>query len=234
LSQSGRSMLSSYTPKLGYDGVTGRLLWASPPPGAAVETAGAMIGVHAGRFADDAIRWIYFLCGIGGSVMVASGLVLWAVKRRQKLANSARPHLGFRIVERLNIGVVAGFPAAMVGFLWANRLLPVMMADRADAEVNVMFLVWGALLIHAFARMPSRAWVEQLGLTAALLLALPLFDMAATSKGLPATIASGDWTLAGVDLTLLGLGLAYARIAGAVHRRSHAGRRFRSRYASAR
>lgn len=218
LSRSGRSMLSSYTPRLTYDGATGRLLWVSPATGGAATAAGAMIGIHAGRFADDTIRWIYFLCGIGGSAMVASGLVLWTVKRRTRLADPARPHLGFRIVERLNVGVVAGFPAAAAGFLWANRLLPVAMAVRADAEVNAMFALWAALLVHAFVRPPARAWVEQLGLTAALLLALPVFDIAATDKGLPATIAAGDWTLAGVDLTLLGLGLAYVAIALAMRR----------------
>jgi uncharacterized iron-regulated membrane protein len=234
LSQGTGTMLSSYTPKLGYDGATGRLIWASPRPGAAVVTAGAMIGLHAGRYADDGLRWIYFLCGIGGSVMVASGLVLWTVKRREKLPDPSRPHPGFRIVERLNIGVVGGFPVAMIGFLWANRLLPVTMAGRADAEVNAMFLLWSCLLIHAAVRRPARAWVEQLGLAAVLLLALPPFDALATDKGLPATIAVGDWTLAGVDLTLLGLGTAYAWAARAVYRHRPAVRHGGSRYVMAR
>lgn len=227
LSQSNHGTLSSLTPRLTYDGVTGRLLWASPPPGAAAMTAGAMIGLHAGRFADSAIRWVYFLCGVGGSVMVASGLVLWSVKRREKLPDPDRPHFGLRLVERLNIGFVAGFPAAMVGFLWGNRLLPLTLPARADAEVDAMFVLWAALLVHAFVRRPRRAWVEQLGFTAALLLALPLFDMVATNRGLPATIASGDATLAGVDLTLLALGLGYAAIARRVHRHVPALRRSR-------
>ncbi|MGY2732863.1 PepSY-associated TM helix domain-containing protein [Sphingomonas sp. UYP23] len=229
LSQSNNGTLSSLTPRLTYDGVSGRPLWASPPPGAALVTAGAMIGLHAGRFADTAIRWVYFLCGIGGSVMVASGLVLWSVKRREKLPDPDHPPFGVRLVERLNIGFVAGFPAALVGFLWANRLLPLALPGRAEAEITAMFVLWGALLVHAFVRRPRRAWVEQLGLTAALLLALPLFDMLATNRGLPATIASGDTTLAGVDLTLLALGLAYAAIARAVHRHIPSPRRSRSR-----
>jgi uncharacterized iron-regulated membrane protein len=227
LSQSNHATLSDFTPKLTYDGVSGRLLWASPLPGPAAVTAGAMIGLHAGRFADDAIRWVYFLCGIGGSVMVASGLVLWTVKRREKLPDPERPHLGFRLVERLNIGFVAGFPAALVGFLWANRLLPLTLPARADAEVNAMFAVWGLLLLHAYVRPPRRAWVEQLALTAVALLALPLFDTLATSKGLPATIASGDWTLAGADLTLLALGLGYGWAARAVLCHAPATRRAR-------
>ena len=217
LSQSSRTRLSNFTPKLGYDGVTGRLLWSSPSPGGAQVTAGATIGLHAGRYADPAIRWMYFLCGIGGSIMVASGLVLWIVKRRHRLPDPARPPLGFWLVERLNIGFVAGFPAAAVCFLWANRLLPQTFSGRADAEVNLMFLCWGVLLVHAFVRRAAHAWAEQLGLTAALLLALPMFDAVATAKGLPATIAAGDWTLAGVDMTMAATGIAFAIAAWRVH-----------------
>ncbi len=218
LSESNAAMLSARTPRLAYDGASGALLWASPPQGAAAETAGVMVGLHAGRYADAVIRWVYFLCGLGGSLMVASGLVLWVVKRREKLPDPDRPHLGFRLVERLNIGFVAGFPAAMVSFLWANRLLPTTLAARGAAEINAMFALWAVLLIHAFVRRPKRAWVEQLALTAVLLLGLPLFDLIATDKGVVTTIADGDWTLAGVDLTLATLGLSYAWTARRVHR----------------
>ncbi|MDO7840838.1 PepSY-associated TM helix domain-containing protein [Sphingomonas immobilis] len=218
MSASNRAMLSSYTPSITYDGVTGKVIWASPPSGGAQVTAGAMIGLHAGRFGDYPMRWLYFLCGIGGSLMVASGLVLWTVKRREKLPDPERPHFGFHLVERLNVGVVGGYPLAIAGFLWANRLLPVGLADRANAEVNTMFALWGAVLLFAFVRKPVRAWAELLGLTGALLVALPVFDMIATPKGLPATIAAGDWVLAAADLTLLALGLCFGWAANRVRR----------------
>lgn len=229
VSESAAAMLSSRTPSLTYDGTTGRLLWASPPPGGAKETAGVMVGIHAGRYAESAMRWVYFLCGVGGSLMIASGLVLWIVKRREKLPDPAHPHLGFRLVERLNIGFVAGFPAAMAGFLWANRLLPFDLPRRADWEVNAMFLTWGALLLHAFLRRPKQAWVEQLALTAALLAALPLFNLLATDKGVVATIAAGDWTLAGTDLTLAALGVAFGWAARRVQRFTPRARRTAAR-----
>ncbi|WP_368667147.1 PepSY domain-containing protein [Novosphingobium sp. 18050] len=80
-------------------GTDGALVWQSPASGSASVTAGAMIGLHAGRFADCGMRWLYFLCGIGGTLMAASGLVLWIVKRREKLPDPARPYFGFRLVE---------------------------------------------------------------------------------------------------------------------------------------
>ncbi len=218
LTRSGTSMLSARTPAIAYDGVTGRLVWQGPPAGGAVETQGVMVGLHAGRFGDYPMRWLYFLCGITGSLMVASGLVLWTVKRRERLPDPARPHFGFRLVERLNVGFVAGFPIAMTLYLWANRLLPVGSMGRADAEVNVMFAGWAALFVYVLARKPARAWVELLTLQAALLFALPLYNIIALPTGLPATIARGDWVLAGADLTLLALGTGFGFAAWRVHR----------------
>lgn len=88
------------------------------------------------------------------------------------------------------------------------------------------------LLLYAFLRKPARAWVELLGLTAGLLVALPVFDIMATDRGLPRTIASGDWTLAGVDLTFLAVGGAFGWLARAVARHRAHPRRARSRAAA--
>ncbi|MCC6828114.1 MAG: PepSY domain-containing protein [Novosphingobium sp.] len=203
------SMLSARTPSLTYGGVDGRLVWQSPSPGAASQTAGVMVGLHAARFADDGLRWLYFLCGIGGSLMVASGLVLWTVKRREKLPDPARPHLGFRIVEWLNVAVVGGFPFAIAAMLWANRLLPLAMAGRADWEVHALFIAWCLALALATALRAARAWTVLLAATGALLAALPVYNALATARGLPTTLAQGDMTLAGVDLVLLAFGLAF-------------------------
>ncbi len=218
MTRASTSMLSARTPSVAYDGVTGAPLWSAPSPNAAVVTQGAMVGLHAGRFGDYGIRWLYFLCGITGSIMVASGLILWTVKRRERLPDPARPPFGFRLVERLNIGFVAGFPIAMALYLWANRLLPVAMERRADGEVNAMFAGWGIVFTYALIRRPARAWVELLALLAALLAALPLYNLVALPTGLVWTIAAGDWVLAGADLTLAALGGGFAFAAWRVHR----------------
>ncbi|WP_242115438.1 PepSY-associated TM helix domain-containing protein [Sphingomonas lacusdianchii] len=233
LTQSGTSMLSARAPALAYDGVTGRLVWRAPPPGGAVETQGVMVGLHAGRFGDYPMRWLYFLCGIAGSLMVASGLVLWTVKRRERLPDPARPHFGFRVVERLNVGFIAGFPIAMTLYLWANRLLPLDMAARADGEINAMFAGWGVLFLYALLRGPARAWVELLALQAVLLIALPIYNLIALPTGLATTIARGDWVLAGADLTFLALGTGFGFAAWRVHRFRPKARRRTARAASA-
>src|SRR3546814_15678309 len=91
-----------------------------------------MIGLQAGRFAGWGLRWLYFLSGVSGAIMVGSGLVLWTVKRRGRLPDPARPPFGFRLVERLNIAVIAGLPAGIAIYFLANPLLPLEKVDRAD------------------------------------------------------------------------------------------------------
>jgi len=213
VSRSPASMLSSRTPRFAYDGVTGRPVWASAPPGGAAETAGAMIGIHAGRYADPLLRWLYFLAGVAGTLMVASGLVLWTVKRREKLPDPARPHFGFRLVERLNVTVIAGFPLGVACLFWANRLLPVEMKGRAQWEIHVLFLAWGAAAVLALVRRPTLVWPALLGATGMLLGLLPAYNLFAFPAGGLASLGVGDPLPAGVDATMLAFAAGYVAVA---------------------
>ena len=203
------TLLNSRTPGVAYDGATGRAIWETPPPGPAAVTAGAMIGLHAGRYADPVLRWMYFLCGVAGTLMVASGLVLWTVKRREKLPDPARPHVGFRVVEKLNVAVIGGFPLGIAVFFWANRLLPVGLAARSNWEVHCLFIAWGVATLAAVALQASKAWPVLLGATGVLLGVLPFYNLIATDRGIFAALAAGDWLPAGVDLTLLVFAAAF-------------------------
>lgn len=170
-----------------------------------------MYGLHLGRFAGPILRWIYFLCGLSGCAMVATGLVLWTVKRRKDLPDPDKPHFGFRLVERLNIGTIAGVPAGMAAMLWANRLLPVEMPNRSPWEVHAFFIAWACMLLYACLRPTRRAWLECLGLAAFLVVALPLVSAIMTpDRNLIGSLMVGDWAMAAFDLTLLALGAALA------------------------
>jgi uncharacterized iron-regulated membrane protein len=103
-----------------------------------------MIGLHYLWFDNTVIRWLYFLMSLAASAMIATGLVLWTVKRRARLTTQ-EPVYGYRAAERLNLAFVAGLPVA-------NRLLPVDLADRAQWEMRAFFLVWG---LCALARLPD-------------------------------------------------------------------------------
>ena len=185
-----------------FDGGTGELLEVQESVGAAAETRGVLYALHLGRFSDTAMRWLYFIVSLAGTAMVGTGLVMWTVKRRQNLPDPARPHLGFRLVERLNIAGIAGLSVAMTGFLWCNRLLPSALPDRAAWEIHLFFIAWALTLVHACLRAPKRAWVEQLWFAAALLALLPILNALTTERPFWRSLANGDAVFVGMDLTL--------------------------------
>lgn len=188
---------------LTFDGVTGRLISAYNPAGAATATEGTMIGLHAGRFASTMLRALYFLSGVAGCVMVGSGLILWTVKRRAKLADPDRPHFGFRLVEKLNVGTIVGLPFAMAVYFLANRLLPLAAAGRSDREIAALFMAWGAVFVWAAVRPTRRAWTEALAATAICFAAVPVVNALTTDRSLVASFVAGDWIFVGFDLAML-------------------------------
>jgi len=175
LLRTGEDRLNARGASITYAGVSGARLAASPVPGPAVETAGVMLGLHLGWFAGPLLRWVCFLLGLTGCAMVATGLVLWTVKRQRP---GAQPFFGMSLVERLNIGAVACLPAGIAAFLLANRLLPPMLAGRADLEVSAMFWTWFGLAALSLLRPVRRAWIETLAISALLFAAVPIADLA--------------------------------------------------------
>jgi hypothetical protein len=83
-------------------------------------------------------------------------------------------------------------------------------------------MAWGLALLFALLRPAGRAWTALLATTAALALLLPLVNAATTTRHLGQTIPwalhTGDWALAGVDLTAIAVGLAFALAARATAR----------------
>lgn len=199
---------------------TGLPLPLDPPDSLAMKTNETLRALHEGRFAESWLRWLYFVAGLLGSAMIGTGLVLWTVKRRKQQHYGG---FGHRLVEALNASTLAGLPAGIAVYFWANRLLPVDMADRADWEMHFLFLVWGEALIYAFFRCADlkgcrKTWVELLWFAAAAYALLPLVNALTTDKHLGTTLPAGDWVLAGFDLTVLALGLGFAYMAVKVKR----------------
>jgi len=178
--------------------------------GGARMTQEVMIDLHTGWFAGYGLRWLYFLSGLGGTAMVATGLALWCVKRRTKLPDPARPHFGFRLVERLNIGFIAGAPAGIAVYFLTNRLFPDTMAERAEWEVDSLFIAWGAIFAWTLARPAKRAWVEALGAGAVLYALVPVVNAVTTSRGFGESLWQGDWIYVAFDLTMLAMAAALA------------------------
>lgn len=207
-----------------FDGVSGELLAERPARSSDAKAfRDVMLGLHEGLFAGPGLRVLYVLSGLLGAAMIATGLVLWTVKRRQRAEKAGRaPHAGLRVVERLNVATIIGLPVAIGGYFWANRLLPLDMSDRAAWEVNCLFLVWLLLFLHASLRPTEKVWQEQAWLAALSFVLLPLVNALTTSRHLGHALSEGDWVMAGFDLAMLASGLALASLAHYLGRRSSA------------
>jgi len=201
--------ISNHSGMILFDGVSGKVLSERGeviPP--AATTYNVLYGLHIAEFSGTALRWLFFFSGMTGTLMVATGLVLWTVKRAPERAKLGYVPFGHRLVESLNIGAVVGLPIAIAAFFWANRLLPVELAGRSSWETRTFFLAWIIAIVFAFRLRPARrAWRKLLWAASALFVLLPIVNALTTRTHLGISLAQGEWVFAGFDLAALFMGL---------------------------
>jgi uncharacterized iron-regulated membrane protein len=206
-----------------FDGANGRFIehfHAEHYPSANADHV--MKGLHKGLFANWYLRVLLLFMGVGGTAMIGTGLLLWGNARRTRLLAAKQPlHFGIRLVDRLNVGTIVGMPIAIAAYFWANRLLPVSLATRAEWEVHAMYLTMAAMFVYPMLRPPARAQVELLWLCAAACGLLPVLNALTTSRHLGHSLPQGDWIMAAFDLAALACG-AIAAVCAIKVRRSAA------------
>lgn len=212
-------------PRLLFDAPTGQWLDQADATGPAVKTYGVLYGLHMARFADVGLRWALFGFGVLGSLMIATGMVLWSVKRSAKsqtqasrkgaanAADTATPKAPFgeRLVAAINIATLAGLPLACGVYIASNRLVPLNVEGRADVELAWFFSAWGLTLLWALACAvvrPSRVgWSVPLGAAGLVWALLPVINALTTRTHLGITLPAGEWVWASMDLAFLATGL---------------------------
>lgn len=200
-------------PFMRFDGVTGALQESEAGRSATALTAGVITGLHLGLFAEPVLRWLYFIVSLAGTAMVATGLVLWIAKRRQKARpGDAREAFSLRLVDGLNAGTIAGVVFGVAAVFLANRLLPADMPGRQVWEVRAFFIAWGLSLVYAFL-FQRRKWQDLLAVAAAALALVPVVNALTTDRHLGVSLPQGDWVMAGFDLTCLASALFFAWMA---------------------
>lgn len=191
---------------LTYDAASGELLHRQQPP-AGYSTYNWLAGLHMAQFGGSLVRLLYLMLGLAGCALMVAGVKVWVAKRE------ARGGAGIGLVRALNGALFVGLPLASLALLWGNRLIPLGMAERASAEAWLFVGAWSLLALWAVLgrRQPRRLLSQQLALGALLALGLPLLNGLTTAHGhLLASLARGDWALAGIDLFLLLAGLCAA------------------------
>ncbi|MFC3443126.1 PepSY-associated TM helix domain-containing protein [Sphingobium rhizovicinum] len=148
--------------EMSFDGATGKLLKAWTEDRVGVRTYQTIYGLHMAHFAPLLTRWLYFLGGAMLTLAIATGMLLWIVKRRERAPLS----IGNKVLERLNVGGLMGAAIGMAAFPIANRLLPLGMAARAEAEISVALWSAAAVLLAGLALPPAIGWPLLMGVLA--------------------------------------------------------------------
>ena len=160
-------------------------------------------GLHFIQFDHWPLRWLYFIGGLSGCVMIATGALFWM---RARMKRGGIEPAAVRVVRALTVGSVTGIVLASGMFLVANRLLPrdaaVAGFDRSDLEVWGFFIAWIATFVHAAMR-DKQSWRDQSWAIAAIALLAVLLNWVTTGDHVFSTIGAGLWSIAGMDLVLL-------------------------------
>ncbi|WP_264048332.1 PepSY-associated TM helix domain-containing protein [Methylobacterium flocculans] len=193
--------LSHEHPQIAFDGTSGAILGMSATAlRPATRTFATLVGLHEAHFAGPVLRVLFFLSGLMGCAMVASGLVLWSVSRMPNAGE--RASFGLRLVQALNIGTVVGLPGAVAVYFLANRLLPLDLAGRAEWEIQAFFGAWIAVGLMPLVRPHRRAWYEGLALVSVLYLAVVAADLIVLADH-PVRRSGGDPLFAWFDGAML-------------------------------
>ncbi len=188
--------------QLTFDGVDGTLL--KDDTADAVSTLKRTLDeIHRLPYQSYTLRWLCFVLGMAGSVMVATGLLFWLEKRK-----SSRPSALHRAVEALTSSAICGMPIASAGLLALNRVLPESIGRRAEVEAIGFFAGWAALtlLVAAVTWRSGRApWSGLCTLQALACLSAVTLNWWTTGDLPIPTHPSFVAAIAGVDLTLIGV-----------------------------
>lgn len=194
------TQLRDQTPTLLFNGVDGSLIAKSATELTNTEVFyDSMTALHTGRLANPLLRWLYFVCGIAGCVMIASGCIMWAKRIRERMKKQQTASFGLKLVEGLNLATLMGLPLATCAFFIANRLLPISVVERADKEVLAFFLTWLAVALFALFKRATVQWQQLAWLNAGGCIAVVLINALTTDGNIISYLKNGQWALFSVD-----------------------------------
>lgn len=162
-------------PQITLRGDNAEVAAATRNPSAIAALSFGVYGLHMANFAQPLIRLAFFFSGVLGCFMIASGLLLWSLKRQ--LQNKTNQfHFGHYLVDRLNVATFVGLPVAMLAYFFTNRLV-YLTAEMPNYEIYSFFIFWLMSFIIALFTPKQWLWRSQLMIYMLMSIALPLFNL---------------------------------------------------------
>lgn len=184
-------------PQITFD-ATGNILGNTKNNSAVATLNAGVYGLHMATFAQPLLRLAFFCSGILGCLMIASGLLLWSLKR-QIQNKSNQFHLGHYLVDRLNIATFIGLPIAMLAYMFANRFVQIT-ETTPNYEIYSFFVVWALSLIIALFTKKQYLWQSQVAVLGIVAIALPIYDLIYLLNHQLVTDFQSYWAFLRVDL----------------------------------
>lgn len=168
-------------------------------------------GLHMLGFKNWALRWLYFLGGLTGCALIATGFILWLEKRRTQ--HERNGSVGARLIQAVAVGIFPGLMLATAAFFAANRILPrrtiFLGVEREVLEMSAFYLAWVLAFAHGAWR-GRAAWAGQCRALAGTALAAVILNWTTTGDHLLLTLRGGLYAVAGMDVLLISGGTAAA------------------------
>lgn len=183
--------LSNQAERLVFSSHTGMPIEGYREDSATLSVRRVFFGLHEAKFASIGLRWMLFILGALSCALIATGLIIWLRERVKRLK---QPHWGYALVTRLNVVSIAGLFIAIFSYFIANRLLPLQLENRADAEISVFLWVWLLALIHGLSRKQTKLWQEQFLCASILAVSVSVIDILTEPQRVLMALTSFDST----------------------------------------
>ncbi len=168
----------------------------------------AMFPLHFGNFGGLGIKFLWFALGMSTAFLSITGAMIW-IERRCYGPEGKLTEKTYDLIARFSSGACAGLVLAVAALFHAQLLFKVSAENSGFWLSSIFFGVWIASVIYSWIRKSSYRIVKELLLLsgAAYVLVAPV-NALVTGYHIFNVFQLGHWITAGVDLTVLILGLA--------------------------
>ena len=193
--------ITQRVPQVTFHATTGQILQSTRNESMIATLSSGVYGIHMMTFAPTLLRVCLFFSGLLGCTMIASGLLLWSLKRQLQTQMNTPFHFGFYLVDRLNMSALLGLSTAVICYLFSFRFNQ--MFHLEISETLVFFSSWLAIFVLSLVISKYALWKLFLKLFILLSIMLLIIDLLYFAAIFQATASFKVWNIVRVDVLIL-------------------------------